>query len=229
MFNPGARSRRPTRWLSVLVLSFYAEQNGGRIELVQINVPDEDFAGVSHGWEKTPTGLPGELFLSEPRSTRNPVRIANRFIKELPLEMSRRRRRAVVRRALRVGISLLGVGDCTLVWQQPADEQARGMLCQHFPFNGTYYVPSFENDEKTISRAFDEGPVAFVHMLAVDGRPMFVPSIMIQGFLLNLAVVILITLFLRQCADAFPKFADRVKPIVLVGLTATIAMAAPGN
>ncbi len=61
-------------------------------------------------------------------------------------------------------------------------------------------------------------------MLAVDGRPMFAPSIMIQGFLLNLAVVVLITLFLRQCADAFPKFADRVKLIVLVGLTATIAI-----
>jgi activator of HSP90 ATPase len=37
---------------SVLVLSFWPEEGGGRIELVQINVADRDFAGVSHGREK---------------------------------------------------------------------------------------------------------------------------------------------------------------------------------
>lgn len=37
---------------SVLVLSFVPDSGGGRIELVHANVPDEDFAGVSHGWEK---------------------------------------------------------------------------------------------------------------------------------------------------------------------------------
>ena len=38
---------------SVLVLSFWPEANGaGRIELAHINVPDNDFAGVSQGWEK---------------------------------------------------------------------------------------------------------------------------------------------------------------------------------
>jgi hypothetical protein len=36
----------------VLVLTFYPEADGGRIELVHVNVADEDFAGVSHGWEK---------------------------------------------------------------------------------------------------------------------------------------------------------------------------------
>jgi hypothetical protein len=35
-----------------LVLTFLPERNGGRIELVHVNVVDEDFAGVSHGWEK---------------------------------------------------------------------------------------------------------------------------------------------------------------------------------
>jgi hypothetical protein len=28
------------------------EKEGARIELAQINVSDNDFAGVSHGWEK---------------------------------------------------------------------------------------------------------------------------------------------------------------------------------
>jgi len=36
---------------SVLTLSFWPENNGARIELVHVNVPEEDFAGVSQGWE----------------------------------------------------------------------------------------------------------------------------------------------------------------------------------
>jgi len=37
---------------STLILSFWPEVDGGRIELVQVNVVDNDFAGVCHGWEK---------------------------------------------------------------------------------------------------------------------------------------------------------------------------------
>ena len=37
---------------SVLTLSFWPEGEGSRIELVHVNVPEEDFAGVSQGWEK---------------------------------------------------------------------------------------------------------------------------------------------------------------------------------
>jgi activator of HSP90 ATPase len=37
---------------SVLVLSFWPADDGGRIELSHVNVHDADFAGVSHGWEK---------------------------------------------------------------------------------------------------------------------------------------------------------------------------------
>ena len=37
---------------SILVLSFVPQAEGGRIELVHAGVPDDDFAGVSHGWEK---------------------------------------------------------------------------------------------------------------------------------------------------------------------------------
>lgn len=36
----------------ILVLSFWPESKGGRIELVHVNVPEVDFAGVSQGWEK---------------------------------------------------------------------------------------------------------------------------------------------------------------------------------
>ena len=37
---------------SILTLSFWPQEVGSRIELVHVNVPDEDFAGVSQGWEK---------------------------------------------------------------------------------------------------------------------------------------------------------------------------------
>ena len=37
---------------STLVLTFWPEGRGGRIELTHANVADRDFAGVSQGWEK---------------------------------------------------------------------------------------------------------------------------------------------------------------------------------
>ncbi|MGA2256644.1 MAG: SRPBCC domain-containing protein [Thermoguttaceae bacterium] len=42
----------PTAIDSVLILTFWPQGDSGRIELTQVNVADEDFAGVSHGWEK---------------------------------------------------------------------------------------------------------------------------------------------------------------------------------
>jgi activator of HSP90 ATPase len=52
-----AQTWRSARWPesavdSVLVLTFGPQAEGGRIELVHVNIPDEDFAGVSEGWEK---------------------------------------------------------------------------------------------------------------------------------------------------------------------------------
>jgi len=37
---------------STLILTFLPEGDGARIELVQVNVVETDFAGVCHGWEK---------------------------------------------------------------------------------------------------------------------------------------------------------------------------------
>jgi activator of HSP90 ATPase len=37
---------------SILILTFCPNGDGGRIELTQVNIADEDFAGVSQGWEK---------------------------------------------------------------------------------------------------------------------------------------------------------------------------------
>lgn len=51
------QSWRSTHWAkrdieSTLILTFYAVSGGGRIELVHVNVPEHDFAGVSEGWQK---------------------------------------------------------------------------------------------------------------------------------------------------------------------------------
>jgi activator of HSP90 ATPase len=48
---------RSTNWRegaldSILVLTFWPDADGARIELIHANVDDGDFAGVSHGWEK---------------------------------------------------------------------------------------------------------------------------------------------------------------------------------
>jgi activator of HSP90 ATPase len=52
---------------SVLVLSFWPQAEGGRIELVHVNVPTEDFAGVSQGWEKY-YWTPWRAYLTQGRS-----------------------------------------------------------------------------------------------------------------------------------------------------------------
>jgi uncharacterized protein YndB with AHSA1/START domain len=37
---------------STLILTFWPDEDGGRIELVHVNVADDDFAGVSQGWQE---------------------------------------------------------------------------------------------------------------------------------------------------------------------------------
>ena len=36
---------------STLILTFWPDDDGGRIELVHVNVADDDFAAVSQGWQ----------------------------------------------------------------------------------------------------------------------------------------------------------------------------------
>ena len=37
---------------STLILSFASEGDGGRIDLVHLDVPDQDYEGVNQGWDK---------------------------------------------------------------------------------------------------------------------------------------------------------------------------------
>ncbi len=50
------QSWRASHWAdedidSTLILTFWPHEEGGRIELVHVNVADDDFAGVSQGWQ----------------------------------------------------------------------------------------------------------------------------------------------------------------------------------
>ena len=111
----------------------------------------------------------------------------------------------------------------TMVWKQAVDDGAAGQsLLEQFPETGTYYVPAFTHEPDTVEELFLKGPIAFVHMLSTTGRPSFDPSIMVQGFVLNLVVVILIGLMLRRVASALPTYLDRVKFVALMGLTAAV-------
>lgn len=111
----------------------------------------------------------------------------------------------------------------TMIWHQAADDVAAGQaLLEHFPEDGTWYVPGFSHEQETLEGLFSNGPVAFVHMLSSSGRPMMDPSIMIQGFFLNLAFIIVVALLLRHIGHALPAYGDRVKLIALTGLAATV-------
>ena len=111
----------------------------------------------------------------------------------------------------------------TMIWNRTADDVAAGeALRQHFPADGTYYVPGFDQDQQALEARFKQGPVAFVHMLAAGGREAFDPSIMIQGFVLNLVFIVLLAFMLRQVCSGLPAYADRVKFTALAGLTAAV-------
>src|SRR5580692_13071758 len=111
----------------------------------------------------------------------------------------------------------------TLIWKHARDDAAAGAaLREQFPENGTYLVPSFTHDDRTMEELSKQGPVAFVHMLAVDGTPTFDPTMLIKGFVLNLIVIVLIALLLRKVATSLPTYLDRVTFVALTGLTAAL-------
>ena len=87
-------------------------------------------------------------------------------------------------------------------WQQTTDDVAAGKaLLDLLPNSGTYYIPSPRHDADTLSRLFEAGPLAFIHFHR-QGRPQHDPMIMIKGFVLDLAVVILLAALLRTARPA---------------------------
>ncbi len=71
------QSWRASHWAkrdidSTLILTFWPEGRGTRIELVHVNVADHDFAGVSQGWE-TYYWTPWREYLKARRARRRTI------------------------------------------------------------------------------------------------------------------------------------------------------------
>ena len=107
-------------------------------------------------------------------------------------------------------------------WKQtPNDEAAGQALLEHFPQNGTYYVPGMRHDEATLTRLHEAGPLAFVHITR-EGKPLMQSDVMAKGFLLTLVTTVLIAVLMKFAAPALPSLGAVLKFTALAGLTATV-------
>lgn len=117
------------------------------------------------------------------------------------------------------GASLIPYG----AWTATADDVAAGHgLLEHFPQRGTYFVPGMHHDPEALEALYAEGPIAMVHMLDTDGRPVFEVSFMVKGIFLNLVVVVLVALLLRSAIGGLPTYGSRVKHAALAGLIGAV-------
>jgi hypothetical protein len=108
-------------------------------------------------------------------------------------------------------------------WKKATDDVEAGQaLLKYFPENGTYYIPGMYHDDATKARLFEQGPVAFVHMLRREGRPMMDPSIMIKGIVLYLVVAFLLGWLLRMALPGLPSYGRRVLFMALLAFTAAV-------
>lgn len=127
------------------------------------------------------------------------------------------------------GFVYWGMGPyATMIWKQANDGSAAAeALKTHFPENGVYMVPAMANGDAMLSpeemeQQFSAGPVAMVHMTAVDGRPAFAPSIMIGGAVANLAFIVVVAVLLRMVATSLPRYLDRVQFVAVAGLACAV-------
>ena len=113
----------------------------------------------------------------------------------------------------------------TLIWKHlKSGDEGRRALSLHFTERGTYFVPAQSDDAQKTKEAYEEGPVAMVHMLAPEGRPG--PgedmTMMGQGFVLNLVVIVLVALLLHNIAASQPSYMGRVGIVALAGVAASV-------
>lgn len=101
------------------------------------------------------------------------------------------------------------------------DEAAQQALLEHFPETGSYVVPGMHNETETLTRLYEAGPIAFVHIQR-EGHPMEDPSLLIQGFLFTIVVTFLISALMKKALPALPTYGDRVVFAALAGLTAVV-------
>ena len=104
-----------------------------------------------------------------------------------------------------------------------ADDRAAGAaLLEHFPEEGTYYLPNMAQDPKSRAALHEKGPIAFVHMTSRDGRPEMEGSVMVKGFLLNTFAVAAVALLLSWVVSALPSYGSRFAFVFVMGAVMTI-------
>jgi hypothetical protein len=107
-------------------------------------------------------------------------------------------------------------------WERTPDDEAAGQaLLEHFPTSGTYYIPSHDNDEATLARLHEAGPIGFVHITR-EGKPVMQSDVMAKGFLLTFITSVLIALLLKLAGPALPTYGAVLKFAALAGFTAAV-------
>lgn len=111
-----------------------------------------------------------------------------------------------------------------LIWMPAAggEAEAQQNMRQMFPENGVYFIPAHTDDMKAAARNMENGPIAMVHMMAVDGAPMMDRNMMAKGFLVNLGFITLLGLLLLQVRNALPSYFGRLKFVTLAGVASAV-------
>ena len=108
-------------------------------------------------------------------------------------------------------------------WKQTRDDEAAGKaLLEHFPQRGTYFVPGKTHDPARHEKLSKQGPTAMVHMITREGRPVFDPMMMAEGFALDLVSVVLLAALMSFAAKGLPTYGSRVTLIALAALAAVV-------
>ena len=107
-----------------------------------------------------------------------------------------------------------------MAWEQAPDDRAAGQaLLEHFPESGVYYLPGNGNPPELRAALYESGPTGFV-IIDRNGRPEMDPSIMMQGFALNVLIICLLAGLLHVTASATPSWGERFRVTLLAGAVA---------
>ncbi|MEX1233025.1 MAG: hypothetical protein WEB58_22440 [Planctomycetaceae bacterium] len=109
------------------------------------------------------------------------------------------------------------------IWKKPTDDDAaQQSLLTYFPTEGTYFVPSAQEDGEKMEKLYKDGPLVMVHVLSIRGKPVADMSVMINGFFWNLLVIVLIAIWMKRYAHAFPTYGERFGFVAFAGVIAAV-------
>ena len=102
------------------------------------------------------------------------------------------------------------------------DDAAAGQaLLQHFPETGAYFIPGLQNDEQSLTRLHEAGPLATIYIQR-DGRPPAAGDIFLYGFVHELIAVGLMALLLTLALPTLGSFVKRWGFVVVAGMIGSV-------